>query len=97
MSTTRVTASESAYESEALFRRYDSVSRVARERGLAESTVYGHLFSTGMLDPDNYISDYNYRRAVAIYEAGYDDRSSMVDEFLDTAAKAAFYFKRRNS
>jgi hypothetical protein len=48
-----------------------------------------------MLDPDNYISDYNYRRAVAIYEAGYDDRSSMVDEFLDTAAKAAFYFKRR--
>jgi len=88
-------ASESAYESEALFRRYDSVSRVARERGLAESTVYGHLFSTGMLDPDNYISDYNYRRAVAIYEAGYDDRSSMLDEFLDTAAKAAFYFKRR--
>lgn len=95
-SSPRLKASESAYESEALFRRYDSVSRVARERGLSESTVYGHLFSTGMLDPDNYISDYDYRKAISIYESGYENASSMLDEFLDVAAKSAFYHKRRN-
>lgn len=89
-------ASSSANISAELYERYGNIRRVANERSLAESTVYGHLFSTGTLDPNDYISSSDYTKAANIYDLGYENPSQELDNFLDASGKAAFYFLRRN-
>lgn len=89
--------SASAKESTRLYQIYEDVSLVASLRGLAESTVYGHLFGTGALYPGDYISAYDYKKACRIYESGCAFPSLELDEFLDVAGKAAFYFIRRSN
>ena len=89
--------SPSAYESSRLYNSYHNVSRVASIRGLAESTIYTHLFATGDMNPWDYISQYEYDQAISIYESGeYESPSQELDEFLGVASKAAFYYIRRN-
>ena len=82
-------------ESVRLFKQYKDVAKVAQTRGLTEGTIYNHLFSTETLDPHDYISDHEYERAVRIYEEGHEHPAAMLDEFLDIAGKAAFYYLRR--
>ena len=91
----QIRISNSAKESTRLYQIYGDVSVVAGLRGLAESTVYGHVFSTGALDPGDYISAYNYKKACRIYESGCAFPSLELDKFLDVVGKAAFYFIRR--
>ncbi len=69
----------------------------SREHGLAPSTVYGHLFSTGTHDPHEFITQNEYDRAFRIYEDDYEQPSLELDKFLDVSAKAAFYYIRRES
>lgn len=90
-------ASNSAQESAHLYKELKNVYRVAKYRGLAESTVYGHLFSTGVLDPWKFITRSEYDKATDIYEMGYEHPSLELDEFLDASGKAAFYFIRQHS
>lgn len=83
-------------ESVRLFKKYGDAAVVAQERGLAEGTIYTHLFNTETLDPHEYITDDEYKRAVRIYEGGYEHPAAMLDEFLDVAGKVAFYYIRRH-
>lgn len=96
-STTKNKVSSSAKESARLYNTLKKVELVARERGLAPSTVYGHLFSTGTLDPHEFITQDEYDRAFRIYEDDYEQPSLELDKFLDVSAKAAFYYIRRES
>ena len=89
--------SESALESKRLYDRGFSVARIAKKRGLAESTVYGHLFKTDVLDPWDLITERQFKKAKDIYDADYDYPSQELDKFLSVAAKAAFYEIRRNT
>ncbi len=89
--------SESALESKRLYQYGYSVAQIASTRGLAESTVYGHLFKAGALDPWDYITKGQFNKAMGIYDAGYEYPSQELDKFLSVAAKAAFYEIRRNS
>ena len=83
-------------ESVRLYRMYNSVSRVARMRGFAESTIYGHLFTARILNPWDYITQDEYNRAVYTYDCGeYELPSQELDRFLSVAGKAAFYHLRR--
>ena len=87
---------DSALESERLFSNGYSVVDIAAERGLEESTIYGHLFKTGTLNPWSYITEAQYLKAQGIYDAGYESPSQELDKFLNVAGKAAFYAIRRN-
>lgn len=72
-----------------------SVKDIAVERGLVETTVWGHLFQQGVADPDAFISRNLFERATMVYDSGVEDRHLLLDSFLTPAAKAAFYFLRR--
>lgn len=89
--------SSSAKESARLFKSLKHVELVAKERALALSTIYGHLFSTGTLDPHEFITQDEYAKAFRIYEEEYEHPSLELDKFLDVSAKAAFYYIRRES
>lgn len=93
---TSSTVSDSALESKRLYQNGYSVARIASTRGLAVSTVFGHLFKAGALDPWDYITQKELNKAMDIYDSGYDYPSQELDKFLSVAAKAAFYEIRRN-
>ena len=85
-------------ESARLFKIYKDVPSVANVRQLAIGTIYSHLFSIGLLSPDNFINEEKYDRACKIYESGrFDNPSLHLDYFLDDAGKAAFFFIRQYS
>lgn len=87
----------SAQESAHLYKVLKNVDCVAKYRGIKPSTVYGHLFSTGVLYPWDFIAISEYDKAMEIYEMGYKHPSLELDNFLDTSAKAAFYFITQHS
>lgn len=87
---------ESALESKRLYSHGYTVADIAEERELAESTIYGHLFTAGVLNPWSYITEAQFYKAQRIYEEGYESPSKELDKFLNVAGKAAFYAIRRS-
>ena len=79
-------------ESVRLYEMYDDVDKVASLRGLTAGTIYKHLFTAGILDPWDYITQKQMGNAMYIYELGDDSPSEQLDTFLNPPAKSAFYF-----
>lgn len=89
---------KSALESASLYEQFKNVEEVAKQRNLAISTVYGHLFMSGTLDPNALISKENFARALDIWtnkQEGEQIRPKL-EAFLDVAGIAAFYHILRN-
>lgn len=82
-------------ESVRLYEMYNDVDKVARLRGLKADTIYTHLFTAGILDPWDYITQEQMRDALLISELVDDSPFEHLDAFFDLPAKSAFYFLRK--
>ena len=82
-----------------LFNLYGDVKTVAVHRGLKEITIYRHLFSAGLLNPHDFITESEYKKASKIYdEESNENRKLEIEKFLDYQARSAFYYlKEKNS
>lgn len=91
--------SKTITESVALYKQYKSIEKIAEIRNLAPPTIINHLFISGELNPDDYITEEKYSKALDILSNKVEGEQigPKLDEFLSTIEKAAFYYNLRKS
>lgn len=84
--------SENAAESANLFIEYQEVSVVAEKRGMAESTIYKHLFQSGVIDPFDLLPRDKFNRCREII--GKEEYKEELNALFANGGQSAYYYIR---